>query len=446
MATTKILKVNILEATVNYCCKKSKTDNGKYITIFQCNQYSLVDEFELVNLKRKKGKGVSNRIKKDWKNKEFMIIQSFKPNEVTPDMAHEIGVKLAKEYLKDEHQYIVTTHIDKDHIHNHIVFNATKFTDFHSFDSKTKHMVDDLQKASDSLCEEYGLSVIREKKEKGKSYGEWQARKHDRSWKYKLEKIIDQAIKNSDTWQDFLDLMEQNCNVKYGKHISFKQIGQERFTRGRSLGLNYTEESIKFRIEHKEIEFEKPMRYPKLIDKSQAKFQGKENGGLRYWATLQNINALSSYISQYSKYSKEEKEQKYQQLLDSNKEITTKIDEMDAQIKTLQDIEKAIPIYKQGYGLIKQLKASSDKVAFKKSHVKELKEWDKAKKILSEYKTKNGVAASLKDIQSALANLETERSMLYLDFQDIVREMNAIKQFMATEKTLHNTKKKEYAK
>ena len=83
--------------------------------------------------------------------------------------------------------------------------------------------------------------MIREKKEKGKSYGEWQARKHDRSWKYKLEKIIDQAIKNSDTWQDFLDLMEQNCNVKYGKHISFKQIGQERFTRGRSLGLNYTE-------------------------------------------------------------------------------------------------------------------------------------------------------------------------------------------------------------
>lgn len=415
MAVTKILKVNNLKASINYISKDSKTNYGEFMDTFKCYITSIIGDFEATEIKRKiYGSG------RDWKNKAFMIIQSFKPGEVTSDVAHEIGVKLAKEYLKDEHQYIISTHVDQEHIHNHIVFNATKFTDFRSYDTKTKHMVDDLQKASDSLCKEYGLSVICEKKEKGKSYGEWQARKHDRSWKYKLEKIIDQVIKNSDTWQDFLDLMEQNCEIKYGQYLSFKQKGQERFTRGRSLGLDYTEESIKFRIENKHIKIEKKIYRKELIDKSQAKFQGKENVGLRYWATMQNINTLSEYISQNGKNVKE----KITQLDEEENVILKKIDSMDAQIKILQDTEKSIAIYKQGYGLIKQLKASIDKAAFKKEHYKELKEWDKAKKILSEYKTKNGTSASLKNIQSTLADLKTERSVLYLDYQEIKKARN----------------------
>ena len=85
-------------------------------------------------------------------------------------------------------------------------------------------------------------------------------------------------------------------------------------------------------------------------------------------------------------------------------------------------------------------------MAFKKAHYKELKKWDKAKKILNDYKAKNGVSPSLKDIQSALENLETERSMKYLDYQDLTREMNAMKQFIATEKALQNSKKKEQEK
>ena len=214
--------------------------------------------------------------------------------------------------------------------------------------------------------------------------------------------------------------MEQNCEIKYGQYLSFKQKGQERFTRGRSLGLDYTEESIKFRIENKHIKIEKKIYRKELIDKSQAKFQGKENIGLRYWATMQNINTLSAYISQNGKNDKE----KITQLDEEENVILKKIDSMDAQIKILQDTEKSIAIYKQGYGLIKHLKASIDKAAFKKEHYKELKEWDKAKKILSEYKTKNGTSASLKNIQSTLADLKTERSVLYLDYQEIKKVRN----------------------
>ena len=153
MAISKIVKVQNLYACVAYCMRDNKVDSGLYVSTYACNIPTIVKEFEVVNNTRKAEK-LRNFSVSDW-----MIFQSFAAGETTPEQAHEIGQKLAKNYLGEGHQFMVTTHIDARHIHNHIVFNATNFQTLKSFDSRNKHIITDLRKENDNLCKEYGLSI-----------------------------------------------------------------------------------------------------------------------------------------------------------------------------------------------------------------------------------------------------------------------------------------------
>lgn len=444
MAISKIQKINNLEASINYCCNYLKTDYGKYVSTYQCNLSSAVNDFERINTIRKCGglNGLFRYVKKKWKVKDYMIVQSFKPNEVNAETAHEIGMKLAKEYLGDSHQFIVSTHIDKGHIHNHIIFNATKFTDFHSFDSKTKHIINELQNTNDKLCEEYGLSVIKEKKEKGISQREYYARKNDRSYKRNLEKLIDSAIEKSNTWNEFISLMKFDCDINYGKHISFRQNGQERFTRAKTLGIDYSEESIKYRIEHKELEFERIKRFPALIDKKQKAFQGAENGGLRNWATRQNINNLASIANAIHTNSVPIEEQA-KEVFARYKSLGASIDSVDSDIAKYTDLLSALTTYKNLYSLIQGLKVSKDKGAYKKAHFNELKKWDNAKKIISKFKGDDGKAPSLNSISSLVEELKVKRSIMYIDYQNTKAEINQINKNRAVIDSLSAIKKQK---
>jgi hypothetical protein len=422
VATSKIQKVNFLAACITYCTKYEKTDFGKYITTHECNLAYVKRDFENLNALRKQ------KNKKPWTVENYMIIQSFKPNEVTADVAHEIGVKFANQYLKNEHQYMVTTHIDKDHIHNHIVFNATSYKSLKSFDSRTKHIIDDLRILNDVLCLEYGLSVIKNPKQKGISQKEYYARKYDRSYKAKLEKIIDNAIQNSDNWQDFLELMERNCNVKYGKYIAFKQVGQENFTRAKSLGIDYNEESLKYRIYHKEFEMERPVRYKSLIDKSETKFQGKENGGLRNWATKQNIDTFAKLANQLHslQLSKDEILAKVADLksrMDSNGKD---IEKLDNKISDLSNLVEAQEIYKQSFSLINGLKQSENKAEYKRTHYAEFKEYDRVKTLLNKHKNSDGKLPTIASINATIEELKIERSVHYLDYQNLKSELSQL--------------------
>lgn len=422
MATSKIQKVNFLPATVNYCTKYSKTDFGKYITTYECVLADVVGDFEKANMRRQQ------KNKREWKIDSWMIIQSFKPNEVTADVAHEIGVKFAQQYLGNEHQFIVTSHIDKDHIHNHIVFNATNYKTLKSFNSKKKHIIDDLRILNDELCKEYGLSVIDNPKQKGISQKEYYARKYDRSYKAKLEKIIDNAIMNSDTWEDFLELMERNCNVKYGQHIAFKQVGQEKFTRAKSLGIDYSEQSLKYRIFHKEFEMERPPRFKFLIDKSQSKFQEKENRGLQHWATLQNIDTLAKLANdlQSIQLSKDELLKKVSELKTRMDANGKSIDKIDNEIFELSNLLEAQEIYKNSFPLINGLKSSKNKAEYKRTHYAAFKEYDRVKALLNKYKNADGKLPSVTSINDKIEELKVERSVLYLDYQTLKSEFSQL--------------------
>lgn len=176
------------------------------------------------------------------------LIQAFSPGEVTPKQAHEIGMKLANEVLGGKYEFVLTTHIDKGHIHNHIIFNSVSFVDYRKYHSN-KQSYHFIRRTSDRLCKEYGLSVIVPGQDKGKRYIEHTTEKAGTSYKAKLKTVIDRLIPQVSDFEELLKRLEaEGYEIKRGKYISCKATGQERFTRLKTLGVDYTEEAVSSRI------------------------------------------------------------------------------------------------------------------------------------------------------------------------------------------------------
>ena len=178
--------------------------------------------------------------------------QSFAPGEVTPETAHEIGMKLAARLWGDRYQVIVATHLDKEnHLHNHFVLNTVSFVDGIKY-HRTKKDYHDMQTVSDELCREYRLSVIENPQYgKSKQYGEWRAEQEQRpTWRGLIRADIDEAIRQSMTERQFFDnLRKKGYEVKIGKDISVRPPGKERFVRLiRNFGEDYSIEQIRRRI------------------------------------------------------------------------------------------------------------------------------------------------------------------------------------------------------
>lgn len=435
MAIVKIQKVKDLRATLLYTLQSSKTSN-EHITSFHCSPD--MNAFEQMSSQTSL---MRSNISRTPDIHSWMIIQSFMPGEVSAEEAHQIGDELAKYYLKEEHQYVLTTHIDKEHYHNHIVFNATNFVTGKQFDSRTKHIIDELRNTNDELSNKYGLSIIKNPKSKGVSQKEYYARKHERSYKAQLERMIDNTIKQSDSWEDFLDAMMNVCEVKHGKHIAFKLENQQRFTRGRTLGLDYSEESIKYRIHHQEFEMVRMPRF-KFIDKSQESFQGKGKEGLRSWATSQNINAMAELINTMSKehLTQDEVIQKVSLLKNTMKETGQEIDALDQTLKDQNNLLIAHNVYKNSYSLITNFKASKNKDTYKKEHYQEFKKYDQAKAILSKYK---GVGRFDPDAAAAkIIELQEQRDALYKQYQSMKSEFSKLSTSARTAEELLKTRDK----
>ena len=159
------------------------------------------------------------------------LIQAFAPGEVTPEEAHQIGLELAKEILGGKYEFVLTTHIDRGHIHNHVIWNAVSFADHKHYHSN-KRSYYEIRRASDRLCKEHGLSVIVPGQEKGKSYVEHQAVRNGTSYKAKLKSVIDRLLPACADLEDLLRrLQEEGYEIRRGKYISCRASDQERFHR-----------------------------------------------------------------------------------------------------------------------------------------------------------------------------------------------------------------------
>lgn len=247
MAITKIKAIkSTLNRAIEYICNPRKTKGGLLVDSFGCVAETAAAEMRIT---ANKGTGNGNRA-------AYHLIQSFSPDDpLTAEQAFEIGKKFASQITGGRYEFVIATHNDRGHLHNHIIFNAVDFVSHrkYQYNNREKKRIREI---SDKLCYENGLSVIEVTSgRKGKNYDEYQQSKAGTSWKERLADMIDKAVSESVSFDEFLEKLElEGVEVKRGKHISFRcgVLGQERMTRGKQIGEGYTEEAIRARIDHDE--------------------------------------------------------------------------------------------------------------------------------------------------------------------------------------------------
>ncbi len=249
MAYVKRLTIHTtLLKALKYVENPKKTNEKILISSNKCNQNENIAIKEMRELKKfhEKEDGIQG----------FHFIQSFKKGEVSEEEAHQIGKEWAAKFLDDNYQYILSTHTDRDHIHNHIVINSVGLNG-KKYNSCINER-EDIRRYSDLVCLEHGLSIIERKGSiKYKSYKEWLESKNKTSWKDVVREDIDFAISSSSSFEEFIQKMKsEGYYMKHGektKYMTFQKLGMKKAVRGKTLGEDYSEESIRERIKYKEF-------------------------------------------------------------------------------------------------------------------------------------------------------------------------------------------------
>lgn len=365
MAVTKTHPIkSTLKAAIDYICNPDKTDGKLLVSSYGCTAETADIEFEWTRRQSiDKGTHLGRH-----------LIQAFEPGEVTPEEAHEIGMELAKEVLGGKYEFVLTTHIDKDHVHNHLIFNAVSFTDYKHYHSN-KRSYHHIRRTSDRICKEHGLSVIIPGQDKGKSYIEHQAVQAGNSYKAKLKAAIDRLIPASADFEDLLlHLQREGYEIKRGKYISCRADHQERFTRMKTLGADYTEEAIAARIAGRS----RPSKQPKqrdgkislLID-IQNNIKAQQNAGFAHWAKLNNLKQAArtmNFLTEHGIDSYGELESRLATLTERRDTAHASIKETERQVADLSLVMKHAETYRRLKPLYDRYRQSRDKEKFLRGH------------------------------------------------------------------------------
>ena len=365
MAVTKTHPIkSTLKAAIDYICNPVKTDGSLLISAYGCSAETADIEFAWTRQHAiDKGENLGRH-----------LIQAFAPGEVTPEEAHRIGLELAKEILGGKYEFVLTTHIDCGHIHNHVIWNAVSFTDYKHYHSN-KRSYYEIRRASDLLCKEHGLSVIVPRQEKGKSYAEHQAVRNGTSYKAKLKVTIDRLLPACINLEDLLRrLQEEEYEIRQGKYISCRASNQERFTRLKTLGVDYTEAALAARIAGRP----RPSKQPRVQDgciQRIAVVQGNQSSGLQHWAKLQKLKEGAKTLN----YLAEHGIDSYEALDGRLAELNAAVDDSIASIKTVEGriaelnlIAKYAATYRKCRPVYNRYRKSEDKEKFLRGHESEI--------------------------------------------------------------------------
>ncbi|CAM2078021.1 MAG: Relaxase/Mobilisation nuclease domain [uncultured Clostridium sp.] len=280
MAVTKIIDIKTnLKKSLDYIMNEDKTDGKLLVTGGNCVPEVAYLEFKMTE---KMCKELNGDYSKNGSNLAHHVIQSFDKNDkITPEEAHRIGMELAEKLIGRKHEYVIATHIDKGHIHNHIIFNAYSYESYKKF-RRTKYTFKDIRAISDEICKENGLSIVENPKGKGKHYKEWLEAKKGTSWKAYIKDTIDELIDKVKSFDELkVEMINRGFEIKEGKHISFKAPNQQRACRGKTIGEEYTKEAIEIRINEnqkvKEIIINKDMIINQNENNYLVRVPGSEN-------------------------------------------------------------------------------------------------------------------------------------------------------------------------
>ncbi|KAB1309744.1 relaxase/mobilization nuclease domain-containing protein, partial [Bacteroides ovatus] len=359
------------------------------------------------------------------------VIQSFEIGEVTPELAHEIGKQFADEILGGKYEYVLTTHIDKDHVHNHLIFNAVDFMDYHAYKSY-KRIYYDMREVSDRLCKENGLSVIPPSQNKGMGYKEYTEAKRGTSWKQKLKQTIDRLVITAKDYDDFLRLMQEaGYEIKTGKYISFRAEGQERFTRSKTIGENYTEERIKERIAGRTPRRSQRQATPQgisLIGDIQARIRLIDSKGYEHKAKLTILKEAArtlNYLTENNLLQYADLEKKVEDVHSSYDRTGKELKGVEARLREVQPLIKNISNYQRLKPVYDAFQKAKDKPGFKAKHEAELVIFEAARSTLLAMQGDEKLP-SLKTLQAEQQRLLEEQQRLYDERVKLKKEVKQI--------------------
>jgi len=426
MAVTKIKAIRgTLSKAIAYILNPEKTDEKLLVSSYGCASETAAREFEWTRkIAEQKGMNPVRIIARH-------VIQSFEIGEVTPELAHEIGKQFADEILGGKYEYVLTTHIDKDHVHNHLIFNAVDFVNYHAYKSY-KRIYYDMREVSDRLCKENGLSVIPPSQNKGMGYKEYTEAKRGTSWKQKLKQTIDRLVITAKDYDDFLRLMQEaGYEIKTGKYISFRAEGQERFTRSKTIGENYTEERIKERIAGRTPRRNRRQTVPKgisLIGDIQERIRLIDSKGYEYKAKLTILKEAArtlNYLTENNLLQYADLEKKVEDVHSSYDRTGKELKVVEARLREVQPLIKNISNYQRLKPVYDAFQKAKDKPSFKAKHEAELVIFEAARSTLLAMQGDEKLP-SLKTLQAEQQRLLDEQQRLYDERAKLKKEVKQI--------------------
>ena len=426
MAVTKIKAIRgTLSKAIAYILNPEKTDEKLLVSSYGCASETAAREFEWTRkIAEQKGMNPVRIIARH-------VIQSFEIGEVAPELAHEIGKQFADEILGGKYEYVLTTHIDKDHVHNHLIFNAVDFVNYHAYKSY-KRIYYDMREVSDRLCKENGLSVIPPSQNKGMGYKEYTEAKRGTSWKQKLKQTIDRLVITAKDYDDFLRLMQEaGYEIKTGKYISFRAEGQERFTRSKTIGENYTEERIKERIAGRTPRRNRRQTMPKgisLIGDIQDRIRLIDSKGYEHKAKLTILKEAArtlNYLTENNLLQYADLEKKVEDVHSSYDRTGKELKGVEARLREVQPLIKNISNYQRLKPVYDAFQKAKDKPGFKAKHEAELVIFEAARSTLLAMQGDEKLP-SLKTLQAEQQRLLEEQQRLYDERAKLKKEVKQI--------------------
>lgn len=442
MATTRLIPMHVIKdqtaaftvsERIAYAINPAKTRGGELVAAYGCDPSTAAAEMMLNK------RGYEAVIGRELNRKSdvllYQIRQAFLPGEITPEQANKIGYELAMSFTKGKYQFIVATHIDKDHIHNHVIFNSTaieqsrKFRNFWGSSFAVRRI-------SDKLCLENGLSIVENPKQGGKHYGKWLGDSKPLTWQDKLRRAIDAALAEKPAdFAAFLRLVQAaGYEIKPGQNLAFRTTGQQKYTRLRSLGEGYGEQDIRAIIEGKQPippsrlrSSHREIPHVNLLIDIQAKLLSGKGAGYERWAKVFNLKQAAQTLN----FLTENKLLEYDQLAEKTATATTRFNELSGQIKKaearMNEIAKLkthIVNYSKTREVYTQYRKAGYSINFYAQHETEILMHKAAKQAFDALQVKK--LPTVKALQVEYAALLADKKKAYQEYAQARKEMREL--------------------
>ena len=421
MAATCIISIHINKGKtarqcigdrLDYIMNPKKTDGGILVSTYACSPETAADEFMLFRQEYQANTGRTQENEVIG----YHVRQAFKPEEITPEEANEIGKELASRMTDGQFAYVVATHIDKQHIHNHIIICSTDLEGQHKY-RDVKQSAKDLAQISDSLCREHSLSVIQNPQDKTVTYDKWQGNQRKFTHRDELRMIIDAALRmQPDGFDALLQLLEDaGCRIKRSAQISIQPPESKRYIRLDTLGEEYEEASLRRTLAHDHVHIPKIPRgdftdsqIKRLVD-IEAKLRAGKGKGYQVWAERNNIDAKAQmiiFLKEHQIGSLEELNDQIHGLTDQRNSLKTSIREKQNRMKEINRQRQAIRDYSRTKDIYTQYRESGWSVKFYQEHRQEIEDHRNAQAV---YSSLDGKMPTLKELTAEYDELKEQK-------------------------------------